>query len=162
MWDDALDRAIDRVACEMTAGDPHGDLRARVMERVRQDTGGQARSRHAWAGAMAAAAIVLVALAAYREMWPSVRRPAPSGPGVVASGPGPGVVAQAPNRPAVHTRARVPVVIPPSPIDALAPPPLTMDSLAVDDLSTAPLDVRPLDTITPMVIAPLGDEGDRR
>ena len=68
-----FDAAIDAVAREMTAGEPSGALRARVLERIEQ---GRRRSapalpRWAWAGAAAAAVLVLAT-----AVW--VARPAPA------------------------------------------------------------------------------------
>ena len=67
---------------------------------------------------------------------------------------------------ATDTRAPQGVAIPPSRIDALAPPPLavaplSVDPLAVDPLDAAALDVPPLDPIAPIAIDPRS-EGDRR
>jgi hypothetical protein len=188
MWDDAVDRVIVEVAREMTAGAPGADLRARVMARIDETRTPRARARHgargfqpgAWRAALAAAAMALFGSVVYHQIaagprgpalrtYPAtseadVRRPGPPGPGATGSA-GPAatatsttIVTAGPKRPALLSR----VAIAPSPIDALAPPPLALAPLAVDtDLSAAPLDVAPIDTIAPIALAPI-DEGDRR
>ena len=174
MWDDAIDRAIDEIAREMTTGEPHGDLRARVMARVDGDADRARRFQPSvW---FAATAIVLVALVAYRETRPpdvrlkpdttnAVRRPGPVGPGETTATSPPAATAAGPTGPALPRARRL--VIPPSPIDALAPPPLDVAPLAIDDLDASPLDVQPLDLqslnpVAPIAVTPLGNEGDRR
>jgi len=165
MWDDALDRAIDEVAHDMTAGGQHGDLRTRVVVRLdaAEDTGRKI-SRVITNVALAAAAIVLVALVAYRQtrpaFQPDLRREAGADvrlrPDTTTRDP----VAQA-FRPASAPRASRRVEIPPSPIDALAPPPISATPMTFDDLDAPSIDLKPLDTIPPMALAPI-DEGDRR
>jgi hypothetical protein len=169
MSDEFVDRAIDEVAHEMTAGEPRGDLRARVMHRV--TTNARRGPSRYLVPAFAAAAIVIAVMIAYRAGRPEVRLRPDTTTATTATTPPPlphvgPVAGLPPPREAIaHTglaRSVRRVAILPSPIDALAPPPLTMDSLTVDRLSAAPLDVTPLDTVAPIVIAPLGDEGDRR
>jgi hypothetical protein len=74
MWDDEqIDAAIDETARQMTAGEPGGDFRARVMERI--DTGSRGsvaglaiRSwRPALAGLSLVAAVLATGLAVLRE-----------------------------------------------------------------------------------------------
>ena len=176
MWDETIDHAIDEVAREMTAGEPHGDLRARVMARVKAP--GDARLKPSrYVLSAFAAAVVLVALVAYRETrpTPSTVRLKPDTTYATAAVPTPELPAAVEQaaRPAVNTPAKPRTaaarraVIPPSAIDALTPPPLDVAPIVVDDLDAdplhlQPLDLHPLDTIAPIAVAPLGPEGDRR
>src|SRR5579871_946552 len=144
MWDDGIDRAIDEVAREMTTGEPHGELCARVMADITAPRSARlTSSRSIWLSAIAAPAIVLFAVVAYRAAQPSVRlkldtttaaAPRTSTPIAPAVRPADTSTAR-PQEPGPHEARVSPprrVAIPPSPIDALAPPPLAMDSLAVD------------------------------
>ena len=189
MRDDAVDRAIGDVARAMTAGEPSGELRARVMARIAAPDARPTASR-SFVGVsrvvLAAAAVVLVAVVAYRANvrrpgparpktstaalrmpGPSERRPEPSERGPEPSERRPGSSERrplskrrpGPSGPGAQAFARD--SIPPSSVDALAPPPIDIAPIAVDDLSAVPLAVMPLDTITPIAVAPLG-EGDHR
>lgn len=176
MWDDALDRAIDDVARAMTAGEPHGDLRARVMARVEANAPRGARrvQSRRWRAALAAAALALIVVIAYRETKPMIRLdpeattathtpPVQLNPDTttVARGPRPSGPAMT-SRAGSGTTPPKRIAIPPSPLDALAPAPLAVSPITASDLDTPSIDLPPLDTIPPMAIAPLGDEGDRR
>ncbi len=185
MRDEQIDRAIDDVAREMTAGEPHGDLRARVVARL--DAVGAARRAHEPARAarrLAFAGIAIVAaVVAFRERRPMLR-PAPDATAAVrhadagrliaemagtAHGAAPQATAVSPRpsaiRAAAATRDRRDrprrFTIAPSPIDALAPPAVAVAPLPVGaDLDADPIDVAPLDPIAPIAVAPLG-EGDQ-
>lgn len=177
MLDDQLDLVIDEVAREMTAGEPRGDLRARVMARVETDGrhGARRLQPSLWHAAFAAAALALIAVVTYRETQSPVRLKPPVEQlrATVRSSERPDTqpatsiptsrdpVAPA-VRPASTSRASKRVAIPPSPLDALAPAPLAVAPITTSDLDTPSIDLTPLDTIPPMAIAPLGDEGDRR
>ena len=169
---DVIDRTIDGVAREMTAGEPHGAMRARVMARI--DASGANRAR--WLGpraalgttAAAAAAIALIAAVAYREARPAApttRRPATVAADVHLR---PDATAPRPAAPVApvglaqrrQTSAERRAPIAPSPIDALAPPPLAVAPMSIPDLSPTPIEFGPLDYIPPIAVAPLG-EGDR-
>ena len=178
MLDDQLDLAIDEIAREMTAGEPHGDLRARVMARVETDAWHGARRFQpgVWRGVFAAAALALIAVVTYHETRSQVRlKPPVDQLGATArSGERPDSQPPATRIPATRipvvpafrsaltSRASKRVAIPPSPLDALAPAPLAVSPITASDLDTPSIDLPPLDTIPPMAIAPLGDEGDRR
>ena len=167
MWDDAeIDRAIENVAREMTRGEPHGDVRARVVARIDERAGRARWSRpRAFAGMVAATAIVLVALVAYRqfaiqvrpEVRPEVRLKPDTTYGLKPSFD---TLRTAPSRVEGPRRTEPRAAIPPSAVDALAPSPLAVDPLAVDSLDASPLDVVPLDSIAPLDVAPLA-QGDR-
>jgi hypothetical protein len=75
----------------------------------------------------------------------------------------PGVAMQiaqgGPKRTAPYSPRRM--TIAPSDVDALAPPPLAVDSIELGDIATeSSIDIVPLDTIAPIAVPPLG-EGDR-
>ena len=78
MRDDDIDRAIDDVARDLTAGEPDGAFRARVMARI--ESGGARRGWSAWIlSPVGVAAVTLIALAgawSYR----AYRSPATSAP----------------------------------------------------------------------------------
>ena len=100
-----LDAAIDTVARQMTEGEPSGDLRARVFERIEQ---GRRRSspavpRWAWAGA-AAAVLLAVAPAVWVVSPMRTRQVAQSALAGQRPG-GPAPAAPAPERPAVQLAA---------------------------------------------------------
>jgi len=162
MLDDAINRAIDEVAREMTAGEPRADGRARAMARI--DAAGITGARElqpdrrVGRAACTAAAIALLAVFAYRERRPLVRELRPSGSGVSATRQ----LAAGRGTPGSRTRrvpARRGMAIAPSPIDQLAPPRIDVAPLAIDDLDSLPIDVPPLESIAPIAVAPLG-QGD--
>lgn len=186
MFDNAINRAIDEVAREMTAGEPSADLRARVTARIdaagnmgaqRVQPGGRAWRLAFASAAFAAVAIVLLAVFAYRENRPIVRGPGPSGAGLSAGHPltadsarqgrptesagRPGADVPGAIEPARSVPARHRLAITPSPIDQLAPPRIDVAPLAIDDLDAPPLDVPPLESIAPIEVAPLG-QGEQR
>ena len=179
MLDDAINRAIDEVAREMTAGEPRADGRARAMARI--DAAGITGARElqpdrrVGRATCTAAAIALLAVFAYRERRPLVRELRPSGSGVsatrqLAAGRGtPGSRMESLRSPipavpaTIEPTRRVParrgMAIAPSPIDQLAPPRIDVAPLAIDDLDSLPIDVPPLESIAPIAVAPLG-QGD--
>jgi len=179
MLGDEINRAIDDVAREMTAGEPRTDLRARAMARIDPagiiGAGQLQPGRSVGRAAVAAAAVVSLTVFAYREIRPLVRQLRPSGSGVSAARqlsaghgtPGPRMESPQnpiPVRPAIIEAARrVParpgMAIAPSPIDQLAPPRIDVAPLAIDDLDSLPIDVPPLESIAPIAVVPLG-QGD--
>jgi len=167
--DDRIDRAIDAVAQRMTDGAPDAGFKARVLARLSDDRSWHKSRRLAWIlSPLAAAAIVLLILfgrsgeerhhavetsppqppvVAQNEREPSESRPHEATPPARAN------INRAPD-----TRKSV---VTPSEIDALAPPPLEVDSIALSEIEPAgSIDIQRLETITPMALAPIG-EGDR-
>ena len=170
--DDRIDRAIDAVAQRMTDGAPDAGFKARVLARISDDRSPHRSRQLAWIlSPLAAAAIVLLIL--------FMRLGKESHHGVETSPPQPPVVARTERersepRPQQSTpparaninRARArdmrKSVVPPSEIDALAPPPLEVDSIALSEIEPAgSIDIQRLETITPIALAPIG-EGDRQ
>jgi hypothetical protein len=177
MSDERIDRAIDAVAREMTAVDARGDLRARVMTRIQAGGARGVRRGVMWPALAAVAATVAIAFVARHESPAIAPKPDTTSPAaaplaarrleppaqLVPSSRGIGAVgglAAVPAK-AIAAAARR-IVIPPSALDALAPPPIDLAPIAVGDLDSGPsMDLQPLDTIAPITAAPLG-EGDRR
>ena len=165
MWPEALDRVIDDVAREMTVGAPRGDVRAHVLARIDRDRRARLTASN-WLLSLAAAAVVLLAIVAYRAM--GRLKPGTSdalgGTDVVLTAERPSSVVQpfraanAAASKAAHAWPRVPIS--PSAIDDLSPAPIDVMPLAVDTLASPSIDVPPLDTIAPIAVVPLG-EGDR-
>lgn len=170
MLDNELDRSIDEVAREMTAGEPGSDFRARVVARLDE------RPRVAWKLWIPAvvAAVVLIAAAVASRQSPgtslspvasSVRlQPGPQAPTVrrtpdTTDGKSP--AASGLPRAATHSRVvRVPVT--PSPFDDDTPS-IDLPRIAVDALPPdRSLDLKPLDTIAPIAITPIDAEGEQR
>src|SRR5262245_57659332 len=180
--DGAIDRAIDDVARGMTAGEPNGALRARVMARI----AGPQRAwwRSPWVlSPLALAAIVMIAVVVWdRESdrgpekaalqrrpftiaaftMPSSRRSSlefnasESGRPLATHEPDAGLTPGT-------TYARE------SAVAALAPPPLDMPSIALGQLAVEritpgeTIQLPELETITPITVAPIGDpQGERR
>ena len=165
MWPEALDRVIDDVAREMTVGAPRGDVRAHVLARIDHD--GFARLKASpWMLSLTAAAVVLVAIVTYRALGRLKPDPTDAlrGSDVVLAAETPSSAVQtfgaanAAGSKAAHASPRVPIS--PSPIDDLSPAPIDVRPLVVDTLAFPSIDVPPLNTIAPIAVAPLG-EGDR-
>jgi len=183
MWaedHDRLDSVIDAVTREMTAGTPGAEFRARVLARIREP---QSLWRWRWVLLPpAATAIVLLAVALYdgrpihRDAAPAAARPGTRQPGsvpvestTVAIGSS---ATEAPPAHATHRdagtsaggRGTAPGLRPTassSELDELAPPPIAVDSIAVDRLATPePLTVQHLE-ISSIALAPI-DAGDRQ
>jgi hypothetical protein len=177
-----IDRAIDEVARQLTAGEPGGAFRARVMARIERG-----ESRRVWStrlmAPMPVAALLLIALVA---MWSyrAYRSPAAS-PELTQTASEPrGEVLRGALQPATARRVEAPVQLAPSvppsrspaalpssarpmrarpmqpsEVGALAPPPLDMPSIAL-----APIDrgdsirLEQLEPIAPIDLAPLAVE----
>jgi len=179
---DRIDTAIDDVARQMTDGVPRGDLKARVLSRIEEPAAATWPWRLVWIAApLAAAVIIFLVFAARFDRGSENRGPQPA----VARGsdqplpPAPRQEpAQALNQPeAVRPRAesvvsRSTIATPPRPagapsnVEALAPPRLEVPSIALPSMAigaipTTSIAVDPLETITPMAVAPIG-EGDRQ
>jgi len=140
--DDAIDRAVDAVARELTSGEPGSDFRAIVMARIARQEG-PSSWWPAIVGLASAAVILAVVLVARHDRSVEPRQPlvvvAPGAPmaRVGAAEPIPprdGPPAPPPTRsPGAATMTAIEPAA--SAVAALAPPPLSVDSLAV-----APLD----------------------
>ena len=174
MSDERLDRLIDEVAKQLTAGQPSSDFRARVI------AGLDRHPRRAWwtswiAVPLGAVAVVTIAIAVARPFKDRDRG---------AESPAPGQSSQTvktETAPAVSTPDTTTVRLPPSPpggfgetagrrqdpssgaaaeVAALAPPPLEVPPLGVEAIGVAALAtdsiaVTQLDAIAPMSIDPL-------
>src|SRR6266508_3409488 len=161
MSDLRLDRIIDEVAHQMTAGDPAGDLRARVLAQIA--TKPESRTPNhvgLWVLApLAAAALVLVAVFVARGPQPhtdpktaALREASPSVAPVVQP-------ADSPHPPSpqngfgVTVARRVVTGMPratASDVAALAPPPLVAPSIGIDTLTTESLTIEDMQAIAPM------------
>jgi hypothetical protein len=179
-----LDAAIDDVAREMTAGDLDGAFRAHVLRRVEE----QIEVRGSWflvlgswfgvrgspfvvlGSAFAAAAIIVAAVVMFRgrperAMPESPMAHAPAAPAASAQA-GTGA------RPAPATRTWRPASAGPvtgtseaSQVEALAPPPLDVPSIALAELpAPESIQLDQMQTISSIAVAPLaaGDQGERR
>ena len=167
MDDNRLDRAIDEAARELTAGEPHGSFRARVLERIDEP-------RRIWSSPwvwspLAAAALVAIAVVirtpqrieptplitshsmsfavAVRGLEPTLTHETPAA--IASSGVAQGIRAARPSDSAVA---------------ALAPEPLAVPSIALSSIEPADsLRLEALEPITPIAVTPIGEpEGERR
>jgi len=164
---DRFDRAIDDAARQLTAGDPPPHFRAAVMARVGKRSGADRRWLIVPLAAAAALAGLFVIERAPRSdeipMRPVVRH------GDIALGrtvDAPFATSTAVKTPATTVgtapRRLRPAVIDPSPVTAMAPAPLAVAPLVVDDLESGPSTrLDPLQPIAPLAIAPLDPEGDQ-
>src|SRR5438093_1259835 len=185
MWaedHDRLDSVIDAVTREMTAGTPGAEFRARVLARIREP---QSLWRSRWVLLpLAATAIVLLAVALYdgRPIHRDAASPAarsgtrqPGGSSVPAESTtavNRSAASEAPPAPSSHRGAgasagergaapRVRATPSSSELDELAPPPIAVDSIAVDPLAIPdPLTVQHLE-ISSIALTPI-DDGDRQ
>jgi hypothetical protein len=159
--DERIDRAIDDVARELTAGAASAQFTARVIERID-------RRRPLWRAAWVLAPIGAAAMiAAAIVNWP-----APPGPGSATSQPAaiPTPIAKTPthetpvkptpeqtrgpveriiSHPQITARAQA------SPIDALAPPPLDLIPITVPDIQLDPIATPPIEDVASITITPL-------
>jgi len=185
--DERLDAAIDEVAREMTAAEPPATLRADVLARIARERGGRTDGllvpRWAWAGA-AAAAILIVGVAT--TVWlsrtvpgpdrqpvtsarASASQPAPvtapvMSAAVTTASAHPAQAARAARRPAAETRRLgLPDDVGPAPLagpDAIDIAPLEPAAIAIPELRVAALgDIEP---ITVPTIGPGSPEPQRR
>ena len=187
MWDDEqIDAAIDETARQMTAGEPGGDFRARVMERIEVRPTRTPLWRPIAVG-VAVAAIVLIAVLVRLPPWPL------GGFG----GPRKSVAPQVGLKPDAKYEAKpkAPLVrLPPSPlggfggprkpdpmyenrtlarttgkyvrdVDSLELSSIDLDSIAVTSLPASDsIDINPLPPAPSIAVTPLDveNEGDRR
>jgi hypothetical protein len=181
MDDSRIDLAIDEVARQLTAAEPHPDFRRRVMTRI--DAGSSRSARAAWfrtwgpalAGLSAAAAIVI----AVQVLAPRDARLPSSSSGRVTVRAHPGAseihvppahedlgMPHTPERPNELARRVAPAGSEPvSDIEPLTTMPIELDSIAVTDLApAASIAIQPLQPVAPLAIPSLGDdtEGDPR
>jgi hypothetical protein len=180
-----IDRAIDDVAYRMTEGAPSADLKARVLAQIEQQDPSPSRWRVVWLAAPIAAAAV-IALIVFARQEGAIEKPGAQ-PSIAPRSDQPLPAARQPETAlaATQTDASPPRAaagnaprdivnraIPahssrtPSVVEALAPPGLTVPSIAVPSMAigempTTSIAVEPLETITPMALAPIG-EGDRQ
>jgi hypothetical protein len=184
MWDDEqIDAAIDETARQMTAGEPGGDFRARVMARI------DARPRGArlWRPALAALAVAAVmgigtfvlrehpqpGTIASREvrLKPDATYQAKPEPPMVRLKPDPTYennVAKANARGAIEVaQGFSPAIAPDTTYDleALRTPELELEPIAVASLAAGDsIHIDPLPSVPSIAVTPLGvdNEGDRR
>lgn len=188
MWSDdeqhdgRIDAAIDEVAQRMTEGAPDAAFKARVLARIDDHRPSHGR-RLAWMlSPLAIAALVIIAVVMFTQSdrqsrsVPSVtQREKPAeivSPGDTARGRGPvNDVATAPREtaasqtlarahPAASRRPQRAAIASTSSgeVDALAPPPLEVESIRLAALPPAnSIRVAPLETIAPIDVAPLAE-----
>jgi hypothetical protein len=184
MDDESIDSAINDVAREMTEGELHPSFRAQVLRRIEPF-----EVRRSWfvvralAGIAAIAAVVVVSLFQVRQSRP-VARPSIAAPAVASDRPASGapqIAASArtgdrspriarsersEGRSELHaSRTPRPIAIAPSDVDALAPPPLDVESIAVAALpAPASIQLNQLQSVPSIAVAPLStdDQGEKR
>jgi hypothetical protein len=160
MSDEQLNTAIDEVARQMTEGSPpagDADFRRRVLARIESGDAPRARWRPLFVAVPLAAAVVIAVVVTRSRPAPvtagpkgpapqdTVRRPDPFGPGAA-------IVQADPIIPAAHAPRTATVGAAPfdSRIDSIAVAPLGIDPLTPD-----PIPIERLETIAPIVVAPL-------
>jgi len=160
MRDNAIDRAIDEVAAEMTAGQPSTSFRVEVMERLNQ----RREVRWWWMLSPVAAVAMLVGAVLFGpDAVRSSKPPADAGEhvpltsraialeGMTVAGHDPIAVLVQPSR----QSARPQVVD--SAVSALAPARLDIALLTVDALGPGEsIHVSSLESIAPITVAPIG------
>lgn len=169
----SLDRVIDDVARDFTAGEPCTDFRAHVLDRVSAAKRTSAPIAGSWALRTAAAAAAIATVAAGITLWRAPHEASPVPRISSASGAGPSTTPMADARSdatpiAPRAAARRPGAPQVSPglsawrdraIPALAGiEPIGVGDIQPAGLSVSQLSVTPLD-IAPMVVEPIGDGG---
>jgi hypothetical protein len=168
MFDRGIDRTIDDVAREMTAGEPASDLRDRVLARIDHfDDRPHARPMIVAVAALmvivagAAAVIILrTRITDTTTIETTTSTPAPPTTTTAAGSEKPMPLdVQAPvTRP--HRRPRA-IDTTPSDVAALAPPPLDVKSIVLGGLDPPPsIEIEQLEPIAPIAATPLA-AGDR-
>jgi len=166
MDDSAIDRAIDETARAMTAGEPGGALRARVMERIGERPAVVRPMWIVWPTVATAAAIALAVFIGRGTLSPQRTSPAPAATTQAAR-----VDLRARQLPAIGSMPReaagrreagnVRQAVHPagdSQLAALAPPPLEVpSSLALTAMQPESIHVQQLETIAPITVAPIGE-----
>jgi len=185
MFDREIDRAIDDVAGEMTAGEPAPDLRARVLARIDARSAAPAGLSPRTIAAAAVTVVVVVAGAiavmllrgpqttmthttatveSRGDRGPERAAPQQKMPAPPQQPPSPEQQTRAPQLPNVASAVRAGRRGPapqPGAVAVLAPPPLDVESIALGALAPPPpLEIEQLEPIAPIAITPLG-EGDR-
>jgi hypothetical protein len=169
MRDDDIDRAIDDIARELTAGEPHGAFRARVMARI--ESGESRRGWSTWVlSPLPVAALILVALAAAWSYRSPKRLALHLAETIALQRDERPVVASAPVAPtarrvereatkgarAFHASARR---VAPSDVAGLAPPLLNVPSIVLAPIDRGDsIQLQQLEPIAPIDVAPLGVE----
>jgi hypothetical protein len=189
MWSDdeqhdgRIDAAIDEVVRRMTEGAPDSSFKARVLARV--DDHRPIHGRLVWMlSPLVVAALVIVAVIVFRQSErqsqpvpnatrsdnraktvDAARDREPANDAATATRPGETVASQthAPAHPAASRRPQRAAIASTSSreVDALAPPPLEVESIRLAALPPAnSIRVAPLETIAPIDVAPLGEPDD--
>lgn len=191
MDDNAIDSAIDDVAKEMTAGELHASFRARIVERIDAGDAGRSWFVGSWFHVRALAGVAVVA-AVLVVSWLQLRQPRHASRPAITE---PAVASQRsedrslqveqsepPERRSLRIERSTPpesrslptgaprsrrlnVAIAASDVDALAPPPLDVESIAVAELPPpASIQLDHLQTVASIAVAPLStdDQGERR
>jgi hypothetical protein len=168
-----LDLAIDRAVREMLDVEGRADLRARVIARIERPVGSTFKWKILLPLPVAAAAIVVLAVVLTRHGEPPVRpRVAANGSDVRLSAPE-RVTAAATEKIAVRETPQAPARIAYAasidaadtasagidPLKTIAP--INVAPIALDSITPEPIEVRPLNPIPEMQIAPLNPP-DRR
>ncbi len=168
MRDDDLDRVIDDVAREMTAGEPDGAFTAQVLARI--ESGDEARRR--WPAALIiaplAAAAAIVAVMVSRSAGPegpalqqaTASRPVQEArtayPELRTENREPRTKNREPRTPNLERRTPNPDASRASDVAAMAPPLLTVDSIELEPIgSSDSLQLPQLETPPSLDIAPL-------
>jgi hypothetical protein len=180
MSDERLDRLIDDVAKQLTAGQPSSDFRARVIARLDRSP------RRAWwaswmavpLGAMAVAMIALAVARPFmgRETAPAAPTPdtttvrlppsPPSGGFGETRKPDTTYGSQQGTRVATAGRRQDPSTGAAAAVAALAPPqldvpPLGVEAIGIEALPSGSIAVPQLDAITPIAVEPLPTDVER-
>jgi hypothetical protein len=181
MTDTHLDALIDEAARGMTAGEPGGDFRARVVSRIGARSGASSRMSRlpgsgVWRPAFAGLAIAVVVVAAVviqhqvrSRVGGAVQevrvrlKPDATAPAQLALNREPVEVRLKPDT----TRERAAVGLAPDATDLapLALAPLNVDPIAVQQLPAEDsIRIAQMPPVAPIAVAPLGvdDQGDRR
>jgi len=168
-----VDRAIDEIARELTAGEPGAAFRTRVLARIASGARAQRRWRAAWMAApLSAAALIAVAVATTWYRSPSLRQ----AQGAPSASSGERLALQRPEEPRTanpepRTQHREPGTrtLNPEPrtlnpvasaVAALAPAPMSIDSIALAPIAAADsLKLQQLEPPPSLAVAPL-DPGE--
>jgi hypothetical protein len=184
MRDDHIDRAIDEVARELTAGEPDAAFRSRVVARIAVGSRAVTPRRAWWIVApLAAAAAIAIAVALFagrarsnvatpttarHEAPATTEAAAPRGENPATASP---ARSDAPVSPIVRadaSRGRKPdvsyIITTSSEVAALAPPPLAVPSIAIEPIDRGPsIRLQQLAPIERIEVAPLdADDIQRR
>lgn len=175
-----FDRVIDEIARELTAGEPGAAFRRRVLARIASGARARRRWRAAWMAApLAAAALIAVAVAATLYRSPALQQaqgtpsassgerlalqrpeePRTANPEPRTTNSEPGTQHRAPGTRTLNPEPRTlnPVA---SAVAALAPTPVSIDSIALAPIAAADsLELQQLEPPPSLAVAPL-DPGE--